>query len=60
MQVKPMIYDRKQAFDLLATFLGMVLAMCKNLGLDEDDVADLFSPERIHGGYAILAKRDQS
>ena len=57
MKIEPMIYDRKQAGELVSTFLGMVLAMCKSLGMDEEDAISLFSKERIRGGYKILAKR---
>ena len=57
MNIQPMLYSRKQASELLGTFFGMVMTMCKQLGMDADDAIELFSDDKIRGGYAILEKR---
>lgn len=59
MNVKPMLYDRQQASELLGTFFGMVMTMCKQLGMDEKDAIELFSAKHIKGGYALLDKKDK-
>jgi hypothetical protein len=57
MNAKPLLYDSKQAAELLGTFFGMVMTMCKQLGMDEKDAIELFSPKHIKGGYALLDKK---
>lgn len=59
MNAKPMLYDRQQASELLGTFFGMVMTMCKQLGMDEKDAIELFSPKHIKGGFALLDKKDK-
>ena len=59
MNVKPLLYDRQQASELLGTFFGMVMTMCKQLGMDEKDAIDLFSAKHIKGGFALLDKKDK-
>jgi hypothetical protein len=44
---------------MLGTLLGMVLAMCRQLGLDEKATARMFSPANIKEGFAILDRREQ-
>jgi hypothetical protein len=44
--------------ELLGTLLGMVLSMCRQLGMTEDDAAEMFSRDNISQGYAILSKRE--
>lgn len=46
--------DRPADLTTRATLLGMVLKMCRSLGMRQSDVLILFSPGNIRDGYAIL------
>jgi len=50
--------DEKRAV-LLGTFMGMVLSMCRQLGLTDDETVNVFSAKNIRAGFDILDKKEQ-